>query len=74
MEFLLKSHKKNRNWVWLKQFLLLLSRIACLLLALLLLGNVGCENDRIAKILGSKATHHYVLLDDSFSMSDSADA
>ena len=37
MEFLLKSHKKNRNWVWLKQLFLLLSRIAALVLALLML-------------------------------------
>ena len=70
MEFLLKSHRKNRNWVWLKQMLLLLSRIAILLLGLFLLSQVGCENDRIAALLGGRATHHYVLVDDSFSMSD----
>ena len=70
MEFLLKSHRKNRNWVWLKQLLLLLSRIAILLLGLFLLSQVGCENDRIAALLGGRATHHYVLVDDSFSMSD----
>ncbi len=70
MEFLLKSHRKNRNWVWLKQLLLLLSRIAILVLALFLLSQVGCENDRIAALLGGRATHHYVLVDDSFSMTD----
>lgn len=70
MEFLLKSHRKNRNWVWLKQFLLLLSRILILLLALFMLSQIGCENDRIAAMLGGNATHHYVLVDDSFSMSD----
>ena len=70
MEFLLKSYRRNRNWVWLKQFLLLLSRIAMLLLALFLLGHVGCENDRLAAMLGGNATHHYVIVDDSFSMSD----
>ena len=70
MEFLLKSHRKNRNWIWLKQLLLLLSRIAILLLGLFLLSQVGCENDRIAALLGGRATHHYVLVDDSFSMSD----
>ena len=68
MEFLLKSHRKNRSWVWLKQLLLLLSRIALLLLALFMLAQVGCENDRVARLLGGKKTHHYVLLDDSFSM------
>ena len=70
MEFLLKSYRKNRNWVWLKQFLLLLSRIAILVLGLFLLSQVGCENDRVAAFLGGRATHHYVLVDDSFSMSD----
>ena len=70
MEFLLKSHKKNRNWVWLKQLFLLLSRIAALLLALLMLAQIGCNEDRISKLLGGRTTHHYVLLDDSFSMSD----
>ena len=68
MEFLLKSHRKNRSWVWIKQLLLLLSRIALLLLALFMLAQVGCENDRVARLLGGKQTHHYVLLDDSFSM------
>ena len=68
MEFLLKSHRKNRSWVWLKQLLLLLSRIALLLLALFMLAQVGCENDRVARLLGGKKTHHYVLIDDSFSM------
>lgn len=73
MEFLLTSHKKNRNWVWLKQLFLLLSRIAALLLLLFLLGQVGCENDRVTRFLGGSATHHYVLLDDSFSMQDRAE-
>ena len=68
MDFLLKSYRKNRSWVWLKQLLLLLSRIALLLLALFMLAQVGCENDRVARLLGGKKTHHYVLLDDSFSM------
>jgi uncharacterized membrane protein len=69
MEFLLKSDKKHRNWVWLKQLLLLLSRIALLVLALLMLAQVGCHENRIARLLGGATTHHYVLLDDSFSMS-----
>ncbi len=68
MEFLLKSHKRNRNYVWLKQMLLLVARIAMLLIALFLLGQVGCDGDRIARLLGGRSTHHYVLLDDSFSM------
>lgn len=70
MEFLLKSYRKNRNWVWLKQMLLLLSRIVILLLGLFLLSQAGCETDRVAALLGGRVTHHYVLIDDSFSMSD----
>ena len=70
MEFLLKSYKKNRNWVWLKQLLLLLSRITALLLALFMLAQIGCDNDAITRLTGSKTTHHYVLIDDSFSMQD----
>ena len=68
MEFLLKSHKRNRNYIWLKQMLLLLARITILLLALFLLGQVGCNGDRISRLLGGRSTHHYVILDDSFSM------
>ena len=40
MEFLLQSYKKQRNWIWLKQLLLLLSRIAALLLLLMMFGNI----------------------------------
>lgn len=68
MEFLMRSHRKNRSWVWLKQLLLLLSRIALLLLALFMLAQIGCQNDRVARLLGGRSTHHYVILDDSFSM------
>ncbi len=73
MEFLLVSHKKNRNWVWLRQWLLLLARIACLLLLLLTLGQVGCQHDNLSRLLGTQLTHHYIIVDDSLSMSDTAD-
>ena len=72
MEFLLKSQKKHRNWVWLKQLLLLLSRIAALLLLLFALGQVGCDNPSLSRFLEGETTHHYVLIDDSFSMADKA--
>ena len=72
MEFLLKSHKKNRNWVWLKQAFLLLARIAVLILSLLMFAQIGCNDNRISDLLGGATTHHYVLLDDSFSMGDRA--
>jgi hypothetical protein len=73
MKFLLDSHQRNRNHIRLKQALLLLARIATLLLALLLLGQVGCHQDRIARLLGGRSTHHYVILDDSFSMAHRGD-
>ena len=74
MEFLLKSQKQSKNYVWLKQLLLLLTRVAALLLALFLISQAGCQEDRIARILGGRSTHHYVLLDDSFSMTDKGDS
>jgi hypothetical protein len=70
MDFLLQSYKRQRNWIWLKQLILLLARMALLLLALLMLANVGCDNQYTSGMFGSQTTHHYVLLDDSFSMSD----
>lgn len=70
MEFLLQSQKQSRSYVWLKQLLLLLARIAMLLVGLLLMAQAGCHQDRIAQILAGRSTHHYVLIDDSLSMTD----
>jgi hypothetical protein len=70
MDFLLKSHQRNRNWIRLKQFLLLLSRIIVLLLALAVLGQVGCRDEGVQRWLGAPTTHHYIILDDSYSMQD----
>jgi len=69
MDFLLASYKKNRNYIWLKQLMLLLARMAALLLLGLMLAGMGCYS-QISQMLGGKTTRHYVLLDDSFSMSD----
>ena len=70
MEFLLRSYRKHRNWIWLKQLFLLLSRIAALLLLLFILSQMGCEDSQMSRWLGTTTTHHYILLDDSYSMSD----
>jgi uncharacterized membrane protein len=70
MDFLLASYKKHRNWVWLKQLLLLLMRVAAMLFAVMMLAGLGCQFEPLAHLLGGKPTHHYVLLDDSYSMSD----
>jgi hypothetical protein len=69
MEFLLASYKKHRTWVWLKQLLLLLARIAVVVLAVAMLAQLKTR-DQWAAIFGGRVTHHFVLLDDSYSMSD----
>ncbi len=71
MDFLLASHRRNRNRVWLKQLLLLLSRIGVLLLVLASVSRIGCNSNRWAGWFAASPTHHYVLVDDSYSMSES---
>jgi hypothetical protein len=68
MEFLLVSQKKHRTWVILKQLLLLLLRMAALAAVVLMVAQPRLRNQ--LSILGGARTHHIVLLDDSFSMSD----
>ena len=69
MDFLLKAHKKHRKWVWLKQFLLLASRMLAITLIVAMLANLVTK-DEWTSFFGAKTTHHIVLLDDSYSMSD----
>ena len=69
MEFLLVSQKKNRTWVMLKQLLLLLLRMAAVAAVVLMVAQ-PLLRDQWGSLLGSQRTHHIVLLDDSFSMSD----
>lgn len=68
MEFLLQSQRRRRSRVKLMQLLLLLARIAALITALAMLGQVGCRDPRLAGLLGGQTLHHYVLVDDSYSM------
>ena len=68
MEFLLKSHKKHRRWVWLKQFILLLLRMLAVATVVAMLAGLISRDQ--ASFLSGQATHHYILLDDSLSMSD----
>lgn len=70
MDFLLQSYQRNRNWIWLKQLLLLLTRIAALIAVLFMVAQVGCQNDQLARLEGTQPTHHYILLDDSYSMAE----
>jgi hypothetical protein len=69
MEFLLVSQKKNRTWVMFKQLLLLFLRMAAVAAIVLLVAGPMLQN-RWGNLLGGTRTHHIVLLDDSFSMSD----
>lgn len=69
MEFLLQSQRKNRTWVLLKQLLLLLLRMAAVAAVVLMVAQPLAKSAWSA-LLGGGRTHHVVLLDDSFSMTD----
>src|SRR5687767_4853076 len=69
MEFLLASYKKHQKWIWLKQLLLLLARMAVVVLVVAMLAQLKTRDQWLA-IFGGRVTHHYVLVDDSYSMSD----
>ena len=69
MEFLLASQQKNRTRVVFRQLLLLLMRMAAIAAVVLMLSQPRLEG-RWGGLFGGGQTHHVVLLDDSFSMSD----
>jgi len=69
MDFLLESRKKNQRWVLLRQLLLLAARVLVVAFIVLMLAQPLIA-PRMGAWLGSARTHHVVLLDDSFSMSD----
>ncbi len=69
MEFLLVSQKKHRTWIIFKQLLLLLMRMAAVAAVVTLLAGPQMQN-WVGRVLGTSKTHHIVILDDSFSMSD----
>ena len=71
MEFLLKSHKKHRRWIWLKQLLLMLLRMFAIAAAVAMFAKLVTK-DEWADIFSGVGMHHYVVLDDSFSMSERA--
>ena len=67
MEFLQQSYRKHRKWIWLKQWLLLLARMALMVLVVAMLAQ-WVSRRQWSTLLGGALTHHYVLLDDSYSM------
>jgi Aerotolerance regulator N-terminal len=69
MEFLLASQKRHRKSILMKQLLLLLLRMLAVAAVVLMVAQPLFRN-RWGAILGGSRTHHVVLVDDSFSMSD----
>ena len=69
MQFLLESQRRNRRWILLKQLLLLATRMSVIAAVVLMLAHLIVRNEWL-QLLGSGTTHHLVLLDDSYSMSD----
>ncbi len=69
MEFLLVSQRKHRTWIILKQLLLLLLRIGVVAAAAIMVAQPVVRS-QWGSFLGNVETHHILLLDDSFSMSD----
>lgn len=69
MEFLLESQKRNKKWILLRQFLLLLLRTAAIALAVLMLAGPVLMS-QWGSLFGSGSVHHVLLVDDSFSMAD----
>jgi hypothetical protein len=68
MDFLLKAYKKHRKWIWLKQLLLLLMRMLAVAMIVAMLAQWISKNQLFSMMSGN-VVHHYVVLDDSYSMS-----
>ncbi|MEM7312091.1 MAG: BatA domain-containing protein, partial [Planctomycetota bacterium] len=69
MDFLLQAYRKHRRWIWLKQFLLIAARMLAIAAVVAMLAHL-VTRDQWTSFFGGKTTHHIVLLDDSYSMSD----
>lgn len=69
MDFLLQSQKRHKNWIIFKQLLLLLLRMAAIAAVALMVAQPIVRSEW-GDLFGSAKTHHNVLLDDSYSMSD----
>ena len=69
MEFLQVSQKKHRTWVILRQLLLLLLRMAAIAAVVFLVAGPLLQS-QWGQWIGGGKTHHIILLDDSYSMTD----
>ena len=69
MDFLLESYRKHRRWVLLKQWLLLAARLLTMFLLVAMLARWISSSQSLGWF-GGRVTHHYILLDDSYSMGE----
>jgi hypothetical protein len=69
MDFLLASYRKHRRWVWLKQLMLLALRMLAIAAVVAMLAQL-VSRDQWSRLFGYRTIHHFVLLDDSLSMSE----
>jgi hypothetical protein len=69
MQFLLVSEKQNRRWILFKQLLLLAARMTAVAVLVLMLAHLVVRNEWL-RLLGSGTTHHILLIDDSYSVTD----
>lgn len=69
MDFLQQSYRKQRRWIRLKQLLLLLLRMLAIAAVVAMLAQM-VSFDQWGGMFQGRTTHHYLVLDDSFSMSD----
>lgn len=69
MEFLLQSYRKHQKWVWLQQLLLLALRILAMVVLVAMLAQ-WLARQQWFSLLSGRVTHHFVLVDDSLSMSE----
>ncbi len=69
MTFLLESQKRNRNWVRMKQLLLLLTRVLAIAAIVFMLAG-PILSDQWSELFGGGKAHHVILLDDSGSMAE----
>ncbi len=69
MRFLMESQQRYKKWILLKQLLLLLLRMGIVAVLVMMLAHLVVRSQWL-RLLGTGTTHHLVLLDDSYSMSD----
>lgn len=67
----MESYRKHRRWVWLKQALLIASRMLAVAIVVAMLAQ-WISGSRWLSLMGQTTVHHYVILDDSASMGDMA--